>query len=168
MFLDVISWAIGLFLIFFCFQILLSRLFRPTSEDKFIIFLFVIIPFVGFLGTMGFYLINDLELLRPVLVYLLFFVISSSWVASYPAVYAICPTLVISYVAAKKAKGTDLKELRQILGLKENSVDRIEDAIHDKWIRKNGTQVELTGIGRAFYLFFRTFRQIIGLKLETL
>ncbi len=164
----VVCYALLAFLILFGFQIVISRLMKPRSEDKFIIALFVLLPIPIFL----FFAWNDffgtLTLTQGFLAYILFFVLASSWVASYPAIYAVCPSLIMSYVIEKNQKGTSLEEIRQLLQLKQNSVARIDDAVNHRWIEKTGDKLQLTGYGRTFLRFFQIYRRILGLNLDPL
>ncbi len=146
----------------FALQVLLARAYRPVSEDKFIILLYVIAPFFIFLGLWWWGGIPDV-----VLSYLLFFVLASSWVGSYPAVYGVCPSLFISYLVHASPNGISLPEMREVFDLKQNSLNRIEDAIHDRWIERHGADVRLTASGRFFAAAFRVFRRVLGLGMET-
>lgn len=164
----VFAWAFAPFVLLLVCHAVIYRLYQPSSEDKFVFGLYVIFPLIVFaglllLGLMGWF---DLGTLIPG--YFLYFVVSAAWVASYPAIYADCPTLIIAYVADRSSSGVTLEELRVLLNLKKNSNDRIEDAIRGKLIRMKGQLVELTPQGRVFYLFFATYRRIIGRRLETL
>lgn len=166
---EMVGAAFAAFVFLFFVQISIAAVFRPVSEDKFIILLFTILPFLVFLVALGFQFFNLCSVDQGVAGYLLFFVISSSWVASYPAVYAVCPTLIISYVIYRSPRdGVSLQELRDLLQLKQNSDDRILDAVHDKWITKSGDVVMLTSFGRTVLWCFRTYRRLLGARLETL
>ena len=165
---SVIWAAFGIFFAMFLMQMLVQRFYKPVSEDKFIIGYFALLPFLCFIGLLAFRFFGLVPVDYAVMTYLLFFVISSSWVASYPAVYAVCPTLIMSYVIDRNKTGTPAQEIVALLSLKQNSQDRIEDAVHDKWITKTGDKVQLTWIGRTALCFFTTYRRLLGLKLETL
>lgn len=164
----IIAYGISAFAVMFLVQIVVARLYRPVSEDKFIILLYTVIPTILALAVMLSQYDNWEGFTTVLLSFLLYFVISSSWVASYPAVYAVCPTLIMSFVIDRNKTGTSVQEIRDLLALKQNSKERLEDAIHDKWVRKNGDKIELTSLGRMFLWFFTTYRRVIGLKLETL
>lgn len=166
----IVAAAVGCFFGMFVLQAIVARIIKIKSEDKFIIGLFVGFPALVMVGMMvasqtvpGFWPLEDI-----VLTYLLFFVIASSWVASYPAVYASCPTLIMSYIIANRPEGTARADFHKWLKLKENSVERIDDAMRESLIRLKGQNVELTGTGRAMYLFFSNYKRFLGLHRETL
>lgn len=164
----IIGTTFALFFILFLFQIILARLIKPLNEDKSIILLYVALPMLLFAGGCLFHFFGRVSLREAVLIYLLFFVISSSWVASYPAIYANCPTLIISWVIVRNSHGATVEELQDLLSLKQNSTERINDAVHDKLIRKNGEKVEITLRGRVVFLFFKFYRKALGLNTDAL
>ena len=168
MFFTIIGYAFLAFFILFLLQILIENFMKPKSEDKFIISLYVITPMIIFIVVLLFDFLNEIPTEKVVVTYLLFFVISSTWVATYPGIYAACPTLIIALVIHKNKKGTQLEELKELLRLRENSTERIEDAMHDKLIRKNGLHIELTLIGRVVFKFYKIYRRILGLKMDTI
>ena len=166
---ETIGAAVAAFGLLFIIQICIAAVFKPVSEDKFIILLFTVIPFLLFVLALTFRFFDLCAVDQGVASYLLFFVISSSWVASYPAVYAVCPTLIISYMIYRcPSDGISLAQLRQLLQLKQNSDDRIVDAVHDKWISRSGDVVKLTPFGRTVLWGFKTYRRLLGATLETL
>lgn len=161
--------AILAFAFMFVLQLIIARLVKPHSDDRFIISFYVILPLFLFvvLFTQNFF--GFIETPVAILTYLLFFVIAASWVASYPAIYAACPTLVISFIIEKnKNTGTTLQELRAVLALKQNSTERIEDAIRNNLIRKEGEYIGLTLLGKLVFTFFSAYRRLLGLPMNTL
>lgn len=168
MFFTIIGYAFLVFFILFLLQIFVENIMKPKSGDKFIFSFYVITPMIIFIFVLLFDFLNEIPIEKAVITYLLFFVISSSWVATYPGIYAACPTLIIALVIHKNKNGTQLEELKELLHLKENSTERIEDAMHDKLIRKNGLRIELTLIGRGVFKFYEIYRRVLGLKLDTI
>ena len=75
---------------------------------------------------------------------------------------------IVITIKYENKNGTQLEELKELLRLRENSTERIEDAMHDKLIRKNGLHIELTLIGRGVFKFFKIYRRVLGLKLDTI
>ena len=160
--------AVGGFLLLLLVQIWLGHFFKPKSEDKFILGLYVILPFVLFMLLLSLDFGGWLNFKMGCLAYFLFFVICSSWVASYPALYASCPTLIISLLVAKTKTGVTLDELHGALSLKQNSIDRIEDAMHDRLVKKTGSGLEMTRFGQILFAFFKTYRKILSLPMDTI
>lgn len=153
----------------FCIQIIVAHIAQTRNEDKFIILLYVILPALAFifLWTQQFYGWG-IDACEAVMAYLIFFVISISWVASYPAIYAACPTLMMTFIIHKSKQGSTLEDLRKQLGLKNNSTERIKDATHNRLIKRNGENIELTSLGLLVFKFFRAYRRILGLKMDTI
>ena len=168
MFFTIIGYAFLAFFILFLLQILVENFMKPKSEDKFIFSFYVFIPMIIFIVVLLFDFLNEIPIEKVVVTYLLFFVISSTWISTYPGIYAACPTLIIAWVVYKNKNGTQIEELKELLRLRENSTERIEDAMHDKLIRKNGLHIELTLIGRGVFKFYKIYRRVLGLKLDTI
>lgn len=153
---------------FFLLQITLARFFRPKSEDRFIFAVWLIAPFLLFLSLWMFNFFGVLDKSTAFAAYLLFFVMASSWVASYPAIYADCPTLIISYMAWKKKSGVLISDVEECLALKKNSTDRIDDAQNNFLIEVKGDHLQLTFFGKAVGRFFMMYRKMIGLRMNPL
>lgn len=163
-----ITWSFSAFAFVFVLQVLASRLVRTRSEDKYIIFLYVLVPLFTFLTILALNLDNSEFTAQLVAAYVLYFVISSSWVASYPAIYAVCPTLVISLYIREKTEGASSEEIRKLLNLKQNSVDRLQDAVSSNLLKIDDNKVTLTAGGRLFANFFIAYRRLLGLDSSTL
>lgn len=168
MYIQAIFGGVLCFLFVLVLQMVLAKVFKPpVSEDTFILFLFVLFPLVMFICL---WCLDFCGLVSPetaLLTYLLFFSIAASWVATYPAIYAACPTLIISYIARKRSRGTSLNDFCRFIGLKKNSTDRIADALNDNLIRRTDKGIELTGFGTTISRLFICYRRIIGLPLDT-
>lgn len=166
---EMIGWAFAAFFVLFALQICIAFKYKPVSEDTFILLLFTVTPFLLFLLALCFRFFSFFSVEDGIAGYLLFFVLCSSWVASYPAVYAACPSLLISYLIYRcPDEGISLHEISEIIQLKQNSDDRIDDAVHDKWITKSGDVIELTRFGQIALCCFRVYRRLLGASLETL
>lgn len=99
--------------------------------------------------------------------YPLFFFLCAAWIASYPAIYAACPTLLIAYYA-KNQNGVSVPELESRLHLKENSMERVSDAFNNGLISREGKTIKLTRHGQLFLWAFSFYRKVIGRKMSTL
>lgn len=164
----VIFTAFGAFLLFFLAQIVLARVTKPRSEDRFIVLHWVLLPMGLFGASWG---LDFSHLARPadaLAAYLLFFVLASSWVASYPVIYGVCPTLIISLVVRLDKSGTPFGRFKELLGLHHNSMERIDDAVHDSLIRVKDGAVTLTPMGRLILAFYKLYRGLLGLPLDPL
>lgn len=156
-----------LFTILLLIQICIFQFYRPKNEDAFVFQLFLFFP----LFLWGIYLIypfysgfSRTELLEA---YPLFFFLCAAWIASYPAIYAACPTLLIAYYA-RKQNGINIPELESRLHLKENSMERVSDAFHNGLISQAGKTIKLTPQGQIFLRAFSFYRKVIGRKMSTL
>lgn len=156
-----------LFALLFLLQILLQNTLTIKNEDAFIFALFLILPLFLFLGCFFFPVFPNISTEILLKSYALFFFLSSSWIASYPAVYASCPTLLMAYWAKKNGSIT-LEQMKEKLELKNNSVERITDALHDGLIVQKNNTIFLRKKGRIFLLCFTVYRKILGKKISTL
>lgn len=156
-----------LFAALFLLQIVLVQFYRPKSEDAFIFQLYLTLPIV----LVALYLLfpwHSAITRRDLLyAYPLLFFICSSWIASYPAVYAACPTLAITYFI-KRNNGASEAELEMHLHLKENSLERVSDAYKNGLIVSEGKNIKLTRQGRIMLWAFSTYRTLIGRKMSPL
>ena len=170
--LQTVAASFTVFAILFIIQIIIARIFVPKSEDRFVITFYVLIPLLLFLILLTLPHINihigptPHELL---LIYLLYFVISSSWVATYPALYASSPSLVIIYIMSQQPQGSTLNDFNKWMPIKENSDYRIDDAIRAKLICRNEDgQIRLSKIGRMLFLFFNVYKKALNSNTDTL
>ncbi|MGE4132098.1 MAG: hypothetical protein AB7F86_10710 [Bdellovibrionales bacterium] len=149
---------------------IVARITRPKSEDKFIFLHYVIAPFGLFSAALVTILALGIEapIYELICAYCLYFVISSGWVASYPALYASCPTLIISYIIDHEKNGVAPLEFQRWMKLKQNSEDRIHDALQGGLIGTEGATIYLKPVGRLLYFFFSAYKAVLGLKRETL
>jgi hypothetical protein len=160
--------AFAAFAVVFLLNILSARVYRPKSEDKYVFLHYLILPSLVFIALLSFRLFGWMEIEQAVLAYLLYFVIASSWVASSPAIYASCPSLNIALLIRKNKKGTSLEDLRGWLLLKQNSTERIEDAVDGGLISREEDHLKLTPIGKILFTFFNLYRKALGLTTEPL
>lgn len=166
--IGILALSFAVFGVLFILQVVASRLYRPQSEDRFIIILYFFIPLLFYIPGSYFLLSPQFGLTEIVLSYFLYFAISAAWIASYPAIYAGCPTLIISYVIHRSNNGVGLDALINLLKLKENSKQRIDDAVHNLWIKKTEEKVSIAPVGQVFLFLFKTYRTLLGLTSETL
>jgi GNAT superfamily N-acetyltransferase len=157
------------FCVHFVLQILLRQVYRPRNEDKFIFVFWVGLPVLGLAVGLPFGYFGWVSIQDAFLGYLLFFAIASGWVASYPAIYAASPTLVMSYVLShesERGRGVSFAMLNEILEVKANSIERIEDAARSSLIEVRDGRVALTPFGKKLDGFFAVYRRILGLNQE--
>lgn len=160
-----ILFALLAFLAVFAVHAAIYRIYTPESEDKFVILLYLGIP-------LGLFLLS--AMFRPTpwpagtACFLLYFAIAAGWVGSYPAIYASCPSLILSYFISQRPSGLSLEELSSLLDLKTSSAARIEDAQKHHWIEKEGEGWQLTAAGKIFYHLFALYRRILGRGFDPL
>lgn len=163
--------AFASFIFIFVIQTIAARLFKPKSEDRFIIGLYVLLPMIIFLTLLILSSNKMLPALIPselILTYLLFFVIASSWVASYPALYASSPSLVMIYLMTQQPQGTSLEDFTKWMSIKENSNCRRKDALNSGLICIQNDSIHLTFSGQTLFIIFSTYKKMLGLQSETL
>lgn len=157
-----IFYSFALFLFLFVLHIIISHLNQKIKEDKLLVLLFIGLPCA--LAPMGLFFFShsiSLEMIFSTLS--LYLLIASSYIGSYPAVYSTAPTLVIVLLIYKNRKtGMTVQELVDLMELKKNSVDRIEDALHSGLIQKENDKLVLSGFGKMIYSFFWFYKTVIG------
>ncbi|MBI4406155.1 MAG: hypothetical protein HY537_18495 [Deltaproteobacteria bacterium] len=157
-----------LFLALLTTQAAVSRIYRPRSEDRFIFSLYLGLPFLVLSISIAYNFWGLLTPCEAFLASLLYFGLGSSWIASYPAIYAACPTLIISMIVSKTKKPVDINYLSSVLNLNKNSTDRIDDAVLNGLIIKKEGKVELRSFGLMTLHLFKTYRRWLGLQTDTI
>lgn len=160
--------ALLLFAALFLAHVLLARLTPLAGEDGFVLAHYIVLPGLLFAGAAPFHFFGLLPARGALLCCLLLFLICSAWVASYPAVAAASPSLLIVLALRRRPGGLTAEELLEAISLKSNSLKRIDDALKDGLVRRKGERLELTRLGRALFLFFKLYRRAIGLATEPL
>ncbi len=166
--IEIIRYAFVLVFIAFAAQLILRWFYTPKAEDRYVFIHWIFVPISLFAVSWAFQFWGWVVLGEAFQIFLLYLVIASAWVASYPAIYTASPTLVIAWLIQKKKVGMGLSEIQKWLDLKSNSKERIQDATHDRFIILKGDTVELTRFGRIIFFFFSRFRRWLGLGFETL
>lgn len=163
-----IGWAFALFLFLFLAQMILARLGRFAGEDRFVVVHYIVLPGLLFAGAWPFHFFGLLAVRDAVFCYLLFFLICSAWVASYPAIAAASPSLLILLALRGRPDGLSAEEIAKAISLQANSLKRIEDAEKDGLVRRGDRGLELTRLGRAVFVFFAFYRRALALATEPL
>jgi hypothetical protein len=168
--------SMSTFIILYLLHILIVRKTTPRNQDGLLLLLYIVVP-------LTLYLLSLLVMLLPgpgyiisaplahqiTLSFILYICIAAAFVASFPAIYADCPTLIIAYIAKKYCPdGVTCEQLVSALDLKENSEERITDAIGDKLIHRSDGRIFLTRFGRIVYYTFRIYRRVVGLKADVI
>lgn len=159
-----IQTAVGFSILLFL-HFLISRLKQKINEDCLLFLLFLGLPlcFLIFVFLSSFSLNEE-----KFAAFILLLLINAAYIASYPAIYASCPTLRISLLLFKnKNLGLSREELQQAIQVKENSLERITDARSNNLIYEKDGKVYLTHFGRCIFYFFKIYRRLLGLPCNT-
>lgn len=158
--------AFFLFAALFVCQLVLAHTVKPRSQDRFVILLYLVVPTVAFLGWCVFQLFRGQGTYPGFLSFLLYFVIATSWVGSFPAVYVEAPTLAIVLILHLHPEGLTREALATFLNLRGNSLERVNDAVTGGIIARQGDVFQLTSLGKILFGFYLNYRKLLGLRLE--
>ena len=163
----IVAPALG-FLLLFLAHILIVQIAKARTGDKFVIGLYLVFPAAAFLIGLASHFFGLCSVRTGVFAYMLFLSICAAWVASYPAVAAASPSLLILLALRGRPEGLTAAEIAQAISLQDNSLRRVEDAVADGLVRRRGDGLELTPLGRAVFQFFKIYRRAIGLEAPPL
>ena len=144
------------------------RMKTPKPSSFMLIMLFLALPSaLGLFLTMGYGGIRELTGLRVIEVaeaLLLHLSLSAAYIASYPAVKAVSPSLDMLMLIGE-AEGQRMKEHELIRHYRGSGVlaARIEDLLEDRLITEKDGQYALKPLGRLIITLFIRYRRILGL-----
>lgn len=148
--------SFGNFLLLFFLHMIIKK--KPIqSEDKLLLTVWILMPII--------ILIIEYNIFKGniYLIVYLTFIISFSWIVSYPAIYAASPTLIILLLI--KYGVNDVKEIKKIFDIKENSSLRISDAVKFGFIKSGDNGIlKLTPFGWIFIKVMLFFKLVHLLK----
>lgn len=169
-----IASAIGPLVVIYLLHVALSRKNPQINHDKLTVVLYLIFPvllFCLFLAATNFFITELPATLEGEITvsFLLYLAFASAFVASFPAIYADCPTLIIAYLVKDSSHfGVTKKQMELTLRLTENSVQLIAKAEEESLIRRYGKTLQLTAFGSVVAFLFWIYRRALGLQSQTL
>lgn len=162
-YLEIFTQTIIGFAVLFLLHILTSRLKLKVNEDYLLFLVFLVLPVFCF-SFLSFSPLSEEIVASSTLLFL----INAAYIASYPAIYAACPTLRISLILFRNSNsGLSKKEIEQVIQIKENSLIRIQDAQSNNLIYEKDGDMYLTLFGKCFFYFFKIYRLLLGLPCST-
>lgn len=164
-YLEIFTQTIIGFAVLFLLHILTSRLKLKVNEDCLLFLVFLVLPVFYFV----FLFLSFSHLSEEIVASsALLFLINAAYIASYPAIYAACPTLRISLLLFRNSNdGLSKEEIQQAIQIKENSLIRIQDAQSNNLIYEKDGNIYLTSFGKCFFYFFKIYRLLLGLPCNT-
>jgi len=166
MYLESIFYGISFFLIVLVIHIAIWRLIKPKKHMSSIFAIFLVIPFIIFIGlfvlSIQEKLFNFTELLKTSLLYL---VLACAYIQTYPPAQANAPSLQIIHLIGKsKSKGLTEEEIMNIFNLNNLVQDRIDDLIVEGFVLEEDGKLYLKNKGKILSTTFYFYRKLYGLS----
>lgn len=159
------------FLIFFScliIHILIWRIKVPTLSSLILIFIFLIIPFLGLsiilvnIAGVKYHLSLDADVLIEV--FFLHLSLSLIYIASYPAVEAHSPSLVILLmIASSPFKKMTAEDIIRYYSASNTIVERVEDLKVSGLITEGDKGLQLRPLAKVIIRFYILYRKMLGL-----
>lgn len=161
------------FLLFFCcliIHIIIWRIKVPLISSFVLLVIFLVIPFI-----FSVFVIKDIWHIKDTLslntvevmgIMLLHFSLSSAYIAGYPAVRAVSPTLdIILMIESSKYKKMTEEELKRNFTDKRLVHARIDDLRTYHLISEKDDIFKLTFVSKIIVVVFILYRKILGLPM---
>jgi hypothetical protein len=157
---SIILSGVAVFLAAAVIHVLLWR-YSPARSTLVLLAVFLLAPAAALLACGAFLAANRTELIA---IYLLHFALAMAYIASYPAVKALSPSLDIILLIAG-APGGRLAEASLVERFTGPTLiaDRMADLREYRLIRETGGRIELTLLARTIVRFFAAYRWLLGL-----
>lgn len=166
----VIAYGLLIFSVCFAVHIIVWRIRLPWVSSLVLVFIFLVVPAIaliialsGFSGQENLLSMNIIELLE---VFLLHFALSSAYIATYPAVRAVSPSLDILLMVsrAKDGKMTEDDIVKNYTDLRL-IVSRIDDLMEYRLVVEREGRFELRPLARIIITIFIFYRKLLGLPM---
>lgn len=162
-------YGFSIFLICLLTHILIWRLKRPLRDALILFVIFIFIPMAALISliflrkVVGFINLSSIEIIM-----ILFFHLSLSavYIASYPAVQAISPSLdILLVIISSKSKKMTGEDLLKNYNDTELVAARVNDLTASVLVSQKDDCFELTHIGKIIIVLFILYRKILGLPI---
>lgn len=147
-----------IFLFSFSVHVVLWRLGPPKAKIRALFIVFIILP-------LPFLLVSPFTAEEALAVYLLCYSLSAAYIASYPAVEAVSPTIALTLKLGRAGKeGLSKKNISEMFSDNDLLAPRINDLTGSGLAVEYGGFLKTTPNGEALVRLFIVFRKALGLR----
>lgn len=165
-----ITWSIlligfSIFLGSLCLHIIIWRLFNPRNYTLALLLVFVIMPLIiiGIIGYIGTFNTTFIECISISLLHLS---LAFTYIMSYPAIQAGCPSLsILLIIGDSMPQGITSEELKSTFTTKGLVWLRLKDLVDSNLAVETDGCYTITGSGRLLLGFFMVLRRFLGLPI---
>ncbi len=166
---DILIYGFAIFSVCLAVHVVIWRIKTPWVSSAIILLIFLFFPaacliFIVF-GTDGLRNAIPLNNTQIAEVYLFDLSLSLSYVAVYPAVRAVSPSLdILLMIASSPGKRMREDEMKKFFADKRLVTARIDDLKEYRLISENGERFRISPVARMITVVFIVYRKLLGLS----
>lgn len=164
-----LTYGFAVFMVCLSIHVLVWRTKRPVNDSLMLFVIFVFIPvIISMLPLVLSYGVRFINLSPAEIIMLLFFhlALSTAYIASYPAVQAVSPSLdILLITASSKTKKLTEKDILNNYNDAELVTARVDDLKTSLLVSQRGDCFELTHMGKIIIGIFILYRKMLGLPI---
>ena len=161
-----------IFIVCLCMHVIVWRWWHPRRRVVVLFLLFIFLPFFFIIGYLGFVwfdfapFVISFTIIEWLAIYLIHFVLSSSYILSYPAVEAVSPSLaILLMIGDSNLHGVVHEDLLHVFDDEIVLEPRIQDLIEAGLIIKSEDYLMATSRGSTLVKCFILLRRLLGLPI---
>ncbi len=162
-----IFFGISIFLVVMLVHVIVWRVFKPRQHIVNLFLIFLILPFffvvVFAVLNVQFRIVMISDLLS---IFLLYFSLACVYIQTYPAIYAVAPSLkMVCLINKSMPGGLKKEEIKNFFTSKDLLNDRVKDLISENFIYMSDGEIRLKFKGKFLAGIFFAYRKLYGFQI---